>query len=264
MTEHPEISAVVAPATFPIVMILGDGTRAEMRRLWEWLDQSIGPMSRRVVARDISTAVEQLTSDLFPDLIIVLQSWSDEFSRKEIHQLLAFAPLARIVVCYGAWCESDGRNHSLWPQSVRVPLWAAPARIEQEWQLVQNPGVVPAFPLSASREEVFAADHTSIDRFANTFSFLVDSPDPAYWQSVIEIMVQAGHEPDREQPDVILIDVDPWDESRAAALLALIDRHPAATPVALTNLWLSSMGNELSDLGVTRISHKLGFRPPIF
>ena len=237
--------------------------RDEMRPLWDWLNPGFLANSRRIVAPDIPHALDECAGGVFPELIIVLQSWPIEYSSDEIRRLLAFAPLARIVVCYGAWCESDGRNHSLWPQTVRVPLWAAQSRIEREWRLLQNPGDQQPLPWSASRDETFAADHPSIAKVAQALSFLVDSPDAAYRQSVTEIMGEAGHKPVQDQPAVLLIDVDPWGPLRSAVLQELIARFPGATVVAIVNLASPSLIDELRNLGVKVISPKLGFRPPL-
>ena len=263
MTDPPDNSLAVQCTDLPVVMILGDRDRAEMHRLMNWLEYCICPSSRRILVSDISEALNQNASDLFLNMIIVLQSWPDEYAREEINNLLAFAPLARIVVCYGAWCESDGRNHSLWPQSIRVPLWAAQSRIEREWRLIQNPSHLQPLPWSASRDETFAADHRSIEQAANPYSFLVDSPDSAFRQSVIEIMVEAGHKPVCDQPAVLLIDLDPWNECRAAAVRELTERYPRATAFAVANLLPPSMPDELRGFGVTQFSAKLGFCPPL-
>jgi hypothetical protein len=229
----------------------------------DWLNRCVVPSSRQVLATDISQSLGDAAARLiFPDLVVVLQSWSDEYSRNEISKLLAFAPLARIVVCYGAWCESDGRSHSFWPQSIRVPAWAAEERIEREWKLLQNPGNLQLLPWSASRDETFAADHPAIEKIDHPFTFLVDTPDPAIRQSMTEIMQEAGHEPVNDQPSVLLIDVDPWGPIRAAVVKRLAEQHPAANRVAITSLTSPAMEVELRLIGITKISSKLGFRPP--
>ena len=241
-------------------MILGDAGRAEMRPLVAWLEQAISPSSQRVFADSIEVAVNGSQSEPFPDLIIVLHGWPDEYSRGDVSRLFAFAPLARIVVCYGSWCESDGRNHNLWPQSVRVPLWAAKARIEREWRLIQNPGELQPLPWSASREEVFAADHPCIGISTQPSWFAVESPDPEYQKSLIEIMTEAGHVFAGEHPCVILFDADPWGASRASALRGIRNQFSNAMFVALLSLPTSTLADELREFGVTSVVQKLGFR----
>src|SRR5689334_14139382 len=72
------------------------------------------------------------TEGWHPDLIVVLQSWSDQFSEKDVYDLLSQCPLARIVCCFGPWCDSDGRTYSIWPLAVRVPVVAAAGRLLRE------------------------------------------------------------------------------------------------------------------------------------
>lgn len=245
----------------PAVMVIGDAERAEMRAIAVWLTSTCQRFSNCVWVEKIDQALDKATAGSFPDLVIVLQSWSTEYSRDEVNRLLGFVPLARLVVCYGAWCESDGRNQSIWPQSVRIPLWSARSRIERELRLIIHPGEQAPVPWSASREEIFAADHPSVFESAEQQTFMVDSPDPAYRLSVVEIMKAAGHQLDNDLPDIILFDADPWGPQRATALKLIQDQLPNSNVIALCNLASPSMVEELKNGGVSDVLHKLGFRP---
>ena len=230
-----------------------------MRPLAIWLDQHVLSGARSVILRDVTSIRNQFAADEFPDLMIVLQSWSNEYSTQDVNSLLAFAPLARVVVCYGAWCESDGRNQNIWPLSVRVPIWSAKSRIQREWQLIRFPGEQAPLPWSASREEIFTADHQPISIWNEPQSVLVDSPDPAYRQFLVEILIAEGHVVDAVSPTVILFDADPWSPSRAIDLQGLRDENPRADVLALTSLASPSDVAELQQLGVINMLHKLGF-----
>lgn len=212
------------------ILVVGDSDRAEMRPLVAWFRASIGPRSHWIVRRHLLDFSQPFAANEFPDLIIVLQSGPYEYSPSEVNQLLASAPLARVVVCYGAWCESDGRNHGIWPLSVRVPVWAAPARIEQEWNLIQAPRDLPPLPWSASREEVFAADHPAPVRALSSQRILINSPDLRYRQGLVEQLFESGHQVVADDPSVLLFDADPWGPTRKADLSSLINRFlPVAT-----------------------------------
>ena len=104
------------------VLLLGDLHAAEFgaviallrgavshRRLWEC--ERFADLEARVAER--SPRIE---------LVVVCQGWSDQFSRSQVHSLLSSQPLARVVCCHGAWCESDGRTRDLWPLAVRLPV----------------------------------------------------------------------------------------------------------------------------------------------
>ncbi len=250
-----------AEQTLPFVLVLGDTDRGEMRPLMTWLEERVLSAARYRVARDVTTANALFAAGEFPDLIVVLQSWPNEYSTQDVNRLLSFAPLARVIVCYGAWCESDGRNHNVWPLSVRVPVWAAPPRIEREWTLLLTPGEITPLPWSASREEVFAADHPSSSIFTGRQSVVIDSPDAAYRQFLSEISVAEGSVVSLDEPTVVLFDADPWSPSRSAVMQELRVRYPRADLIALVSLADPTMLAELHQLGADNVLHKLGFRP---
>src|SRR5262249_32779106 len=156
------------------VLIIGDLQRAEFASVLESVDKSLAESFERHRAADIEAAVRLIEAGVFPDLVLVLQSWSNEYSADEVNCLLTLIPLARLVVCYGPWCESDGRNFSVWPHPVRVPFWAAQRRVQREWQSILEPYNGPLIPWSASRDELFAADHPAIQISAKPQLFFVD------------------------------------------------------------------------------------------
>lgn len=92
----------------------------------------------------------------FPDVVLICQHWSDEFTEQDVRRLLTAFPLARIACCYGPWCESDGRTRDVWPLSVRVPVRCAAGRIAREFEVLA--GLRAPLPLTASRDEIFLFD----------------------------------------------------------------------------------------------------------
>lgn len=238
------------------VLVLGRIDRAEMQKLAEWLKIHIGCAPKWMTADCIDTAIH--SSAAFPDLIVVFQSGPDEFSKEEVNRLLAYAPLARLVVCYGAWCESDGRNHSIWPPAARVPVWAARGRIAREWRSIQSPGNERPLPWSASREEVFAADHPLMTDSLAPQQILVDSPDPAYRAFLIEQLCAAGHCVQTVNPTVLIFDCDPWGPIRDASLQSLMKSYPRSRVMALANLVQPALTAELNRYQVQLVLPKLG------
>jgi hypothetical protein len=94
-------------------------------------------------------------ADLSGDLIVVCQSWSDEYTSRDVAALLSAAPLARILCVCGRWCDSDGRTRDVWPLAVRVPAAEFETRLRRELEVLD--GMRPPLPLTASRTEIFAA-----------------------------------------------------------------------------------------------------------
>jgi hypothetical protein len=92
-----------------------------------------------------------------PDLAIICQHWTREYTPADVRRLLELAPLARVMCCYGAWCASDGRNGTAWPLAVRVPVAGIAARLRRELEVLG--GRRASLPLTASRDEVWLFDH---------------------------------------------------------------------------------------------------------
>lgn len=260
----PSSSARPQTVRIPTVLVLGDTDRAEMTPIVAWMKNQVLPAARAFHAGDVPEIHRLFSGDLFPDLIVVLQSWSDQYSATDIQHLLSFAPLARLLVCYGSWCESDGRNRNRWPLSVRVPVWAAVQRIEREWRLITDSTATSPLPWSASREEVFAADHSALsivsDWTGRTQTFLIESPDIHYLSSVHDLLSAMGHHQDLSNPGLILFDADPWNNTRCNKLNELRKQFPHAQFAILTNCIDHSSFAEFRKLGFDQIIHKLGFR----
>ena len=248
------------------LLIVGQTDRAETSPFSERLRASLQPAASREF-RDLATSLHQLESESWiPDLVVVIQSWPDEFSRRDVERLVTFAPLARIVVCYGAWCESDGRNQGVWPVAVRISLHSAATRLEREWRLLHNqPGVEP-LALSASRDEVFAVDHPALLHSAISRRVMVVSPDPAYRQYLEELVSDAGHVVETDSgeaaksqiPPVVLFDADPWNEDRHVELCRLRNEGPLRRIIALQNLPQTDVETKLLVAGVAEVLPKLG------
>ncbi len=257
-----DVNRRLEPKGLHTVLVLGDTDRAEMRSLARWLHDRIGAAGHFVAAADTSQVDKVITTDIFPELIVVFQSWPDQFPARDVSNLFAIAPLARIVVCYGAWCESDGRNRQVWPQSVCVPVWAATARIDREWRLIQSPGDEPPIPSSASRDEVFAADHPAIKAGSDTPTAYIDTPDASYRQFLIEYLTEAGFRITEVNPAILVFDADPWGAQRIEALMALRQKYTDAGFVAAASLIQPPLEEELRRLGINAVFPKLGGRIP--
>ena len=140
------------------VVIIGRNHDGTFRDLLLTLKQD----TRMRVAAEFPTLSAALQAGLgqtlAADFVIVLQSYSDEFSQNQINDCIGRLLYARILVCYGPWCAADGRSHELWPVAFRIPVASASALIGLELGGFLN-GDQPLFPMSAG-EEVFA--HRSV------------------------------------------------------------------------------------------------------
>jgi len=138
-------------------LLVGITTTLEMRPVESLLRAHFPASHLRCVDR-LSAAGRD---DLSADLIVICQSWSDEFTASEVAGLLAAAPLARVLCVYGRWCDSDGRTRRHWPLAVRVPVADFARRLKHEITVLMT-GTAP-LPWTATRTELFAGLCQSAD-----------------------------------------------------------------------------------------------------
>ena len=104
----------------PTLLVLGNLGHAEMRPVADCLAEIV-PSKQLIRAEDtLHWNLLCNTGAVFPDVIVVCQTWPDEYSRGDVEQLFARCPLAAVMVCCGSWCDSDGRTRDLWPPATRV------------------------------------------------------------------------------------------------------------------------------------------------
>lgn len=144
------------------ILVIGEIDRSEFSRVRDWLHRVVPTLTVQIAAglegwRAVHGERHQ-NSFLTPDLIIVCQSWPDEFPTAEVTLALGRWPLALWVCCYGAWCASDGRTRLIWPIGVRVPVDEAENRLNHVWRVLIEQRGEP-LPMTASRDEAFEFDH---------------------------------------------------------------------------------------------------------
>jgi hypothetical protein len=248
------------------VLLLGDPALDEFREAIETIRQQVPGEHVRAAtgAEDLAALVG--AGGWHPDLIVVLQSWPDQFSENDIHKLLAICPLARIVCCFGSWCDSDGRTRSIWPLAVRIPIVAARRRLIRELALLENhDGSSVPLPLTASRSEIFENDYTAPADSAlekpPAGAVSVFSPDWPFRQMLEAAARDWGyrlHEASRgAAPEVILFDADPWDAQRMITLRTIRENHPQARLVACVGFPRPDLDAALREKGADDMWFKL-------
>jgi hypothetical protein len=248
------------------VLLLGDTRDQEMAPI---ADSVISLADETRVADDIERGCELIrTGNWHPDLIVVLQTWSDQFSPADVLQLLSLAPLARMVCAAGAWCDSDSRTRTSWPLAVRIRAVDALGRIEREIALLRSAAKgsgaadsvrQSALPLTASRAEVFAADLAEDPMTAPGIAGgLVQSPDRA-WKEMIEqaLGISQPHNTEDGAPAVVVFDADPWSTSRRKALQAAHAHWPGTLVIACSGITAVDLSEELKSAGADAVWFKL-------
>ncbi len=242
------------PLLSPNVLLLGDGADPEFDSVVTFLRGSV-PHARIQEAADLPAARRgRPISALLPDLVVVCQSWSNQFSAAEIRDLLTWLPLARIVCCYGAWCDSDGRTCDHWPLAVRVAAIDGPYLLSAELAAFHRanansarspvkihgaddpvPTQRPLLPWTASRTEIYQSRFpvcAMSNRPIDGLRIGVLSPDRAWRQMMEHFLTTSGGVISRVGEDnsedtqisALFYDADPSDPRQIAELIDLKTR----------------------------------------
>ncbi len=194
-------------------------------------------------------------------LVVVLQQWPDEYPPADVLRLIGAAPLARLLVCYGPWCDSDGRTRGVWPLGSRVPLAAAPWRLQQELQRLRD--TFPPLPLTANRNETYAyvrchrpAQHHSPAEKSESLSIAIGACEPVLGGWLEDVLTAAGHSivgVGTPSADLLLWDADPWGAASRRQLAALRAASCGASVVALCGFPRPREIRELRAAGVAAV-----------
>jgi hypothetical protein len=247
----------------------------------------------RIVARHVTIqhALEDADAVIdTADLTIVVQTWSGQYLSADVNQLIGRTLQARLICLLGPWCESEGRNHTVWPDAFRRPAWMATSVLNSQLQAIRLNQ--PAIPATASRDEVFAdlcqtafGDDSERSPFSE-FVLLV-SPDAALGESFCRILsaknIRSTHHhllhspaahaaqtdelpPHREDtlpPEghvtLVLHDLDPWCDQVRQSVIAAIRQYPSVQHVGLASLVDSSDAAAWNQVGLSHVIPKLAF-----
>jgi len=219
---------------------VGNRQSPEFQPLVRWLDEQPGLRSRQQVRRlTEGTPLAHLSE--YPDLVVVWQNYSDEYSPEEIQTLLSSLPLARIVCVSGAWCAADGRSRSLWPPRFRVTIEQAQHRLQLEWQSLTG-STIPACPWTAAVDEIWRWSQeyaTPVD--LSGLRFVLQIPDRFLREAVQSELLSANaiHSEDAAaSAHVVVIDVEPWTALLRERVLKVREQSPSAVLLGLSG-WVT-------------------------
>ena len=99
------------------ILLLGETDRPEFCDFPSTLE-SLGRVSR---ISELERAIEVLeTGEITADVIVIAQSFPQQFSHGDIDRLRRLAPLSRILVLLGSWCEGETRSGQPLPAAIRI------------------------------------------------------------------------------------------------------------------------------------------------
>jgi hypothetical protein len=249
------------PASF---LSLGNPDCAEFQPLWQSLQEPSESHGWRTAAT-VAAFLEQQRSgaDRTPvEFAVVWQSWSDEFPPTEIVALMAALPLCRIVCVTGPWCEADLRTRRAWPPALATPWWQAGPRLLRELEAARTRSG-SALPWTASREEVWLHEQQLGEPMRLTGQTVAISVSDAAMAEMLQAaLVSAGAnlaESSADVVDFILIDVDPWNTDRSAAVRQFVQEAAPSTVLGLTAWPTADLSLATRSCGVTGLISKLSF-----
>ncbi|MFV0446525.1 MAG: hypothetical protein ACK5Q5_23380 [Planctomycetaceae bacterium] len=273
----------IRPANHPPLhaLLLGSVADAEFGAVRGWLDRQV-EQGELVLAEQ--TQGDWLRGDVetIPDMVIVCQTWSDEWTACQVEPLLGAWPLARVVCCQGRWCVSDGRTRQVWPWACRVPVESAVVRLQQELAMLQ--GRLAVVPFTASREEAFASDDFACGLAEKSTMPAADvtviTLDRDYGETLCELLASWGltshwspqpraaigpsadHEQRAGERELVLFDIDPLLEhnERERRLLREVEALRHLFPHACLMAMSTDCSARLQALMLERGVNAVGFR----
>ncbi len=176
------------------VLLIGELSAPAMQPVREWLARRIAPSGQRIAVDLRSVRRLRDAEGWLPDLVLVCQTWSDQFSGVDIHALLTWFPLSRLVCVYDVWCDADGRSRNDWPLVLRVPASRATARLERELSALERDEA--PLPLTASRGEIFGAEFPAApprESSDSSVRVVIDTPDAALARLWTTVLAEQGY-----------------------------------------------------------------------
>jgi len=135
------------------VLFIGDHHHREFAQATSWLaDHSL--LSVSITPAEAIRTLRHPT--LPPELVVVGQARPDQFAQSEIEIVHRLAPLARLAVLAGSWCEGEMRTGHPWPGLLRLywhqgesrlrellaevsPLWSHPRTATEVERMLDRP-----------------------------------------------------------------------------------------------------------------------------
>lgn len=215
-------------------LVIGDTASPHFLEIAEALNQDACIKVRR-----ISEAESLLVSaECVPDAVLVYQGIPHEYPRIDAERLIGLLPLARWIVCFSAWCESQGRSEQLWPHGWCVPakdVLPRIARLRRAHALDE-----PILPATASRDEAFArlAADFATARAQQPLRFAVRGVDRAFIELARDMLREFGHIPTKSVPDaeLLVLVVGVPEPSSFEEVQSLVSQHADLRVMVVTDL----------------------------
>ncbi|MCA9082925.1 MAG: hypothetical protein KDA81_02665 [Planctomycetaceae bacterium] len=262
------------------ICVIGNTHRREFRPILEVL-QRIRNKHRVTAFPAINAALaDPLFKDVPPDLCIVLQSTPREYHPQDVNELIGRTLFSRVICCFGPWCESDGRNHSIWPDAFRVPVRLSASVISRELDALLRDE--DTLPVTSSRDEVFAHRLGRIQEWQPLSSLkhlngAVISADRVFRMTLSTALKDLGlkslklpliterrtvtpRETTRGPIHLVIHDLDPWGQTVERSLHASRTMFPEAVFWGIATMPDAGLEVEIIDEELSAVIPRLDFQ----
>lgn len=242
--------------TLRMLLVGGHTTSRWEQTILQTLGNLAAPHLLLCHADSISQALSVVVTDE-PDLVVVIQSYPDQYSATEAQQLLSHLPLTRLIVCHGPWCSGDGRNRDIWPLATRVSHTGLFPRLSDEIDALT--GFSIALPWTAGRDEIASWELSAPVLDPETpFTFFLDSADSQFQKMLgSHLLALGGRSVPLQDTDLLLIDIDPWSSSMSQHIADLVSRATPCHTFLLTGSPDAIPTEVVEGAGPARVIEKL-------
>lgn len=209
-------------AILPNVLIVG--------HLPAWLVDELSGLCRDCDCQ-FADSLTQAIGVANPDLIVVYQSYFNEFHSDDIDRIIGQFPFARWVIGYNPWCESLGQSDKVWPFAWIVPVRHMKTRLFAELQNFDRSE--PLVPALSSRDEAFAKIDMRVVESGGWINerrvARVSCQDAPFRRTMLACLKAFGFElVEDDTADIHIVAIDQWDDVGRRKIETAIESTPRA------------------------------------
>ena len=190
----------------------------------------------------LPTATRYLAAGGQAMLVVLVQSYPEQYTQSDIEALRGAAPLARIACVDGPWCEGRSRTGRRFYGVWRIYWHQQTSRLAQEFQRIAA-GQLPAWstPLTVSENELMVQSLSAFSLYELAgLHVLIDAQPAETRDNLFSALTRAGANPiyrDQSEPKA-RIDAIVWDDEGRSLrvrpkLAAMAVEYPSVPVIAL-------------------------------
>jgi len=239
------------------VLVIGDHRHREFENTIQWL-ATHSLLSSAATPREALDGM--VHPALPPEVIVVALSRPSQFSSQQIEAVFRLAPLSRLVVLAGSWCEGELRTGHPWPGVIRLYWHQGEARFQE---MLSEPNPLWSHPRTATDVERLLATPVS-GHDGRKQMIAIGTESSITYHGLATTCAAAGYAtvwiPPRQPTMVHNIAAGIWDELQRppspGCLRTFVRQARGAPIVALLNFPRLEDYQRLQDEGVKKVIAK--------